>query len=519
MDNQNFSKTVVGKPTNRDNTPLNVILITLDAFNYRLFVENLEHIPNLKALADESVFFENAFSIGPSTFFAFPGIIASVYPYHLGIGIHNSVKPIDRVLKDCGYNTAMVNDLNVLLTPHFGYALSTDYQKHIFNLSEAEKHRTIEDTLLKGRDEGEAKRHLKQHYLRRRIYDKVDIKWIRNLEKYLFSAYTFLKFRQKERGVSFQERAKQYGQFRNEVLEFINGRFESPQFLWIHTAINHLPYFPPESSNEFNVREVNHLNYRGLSGFVNQKTCVKLKRLYVESMEVTDRFIGEIVTALRTKGLLDNSIIVITADHGEEFMEEGHFGHSEESSSDRLLHVPLIFYCKSILEPKDVSVPVSTIDILPTICDLLGIAIPRSARGLSLKETLLNKATDLRKHPDSWQRPFFSEAWKTKGLLDRGSGHSSDKKIFTVRMGIHKLKVIQEKRTGNKVTEKIELRNWVSNEKLDVKSNSQIVDCLNQLLRDHIDNEGVFARRIKNEAERQRIKGALGRIGNKPQTN
>jgi hypothetical protein len=421
--------------------------------------------------------------------------------------------------------------LNVLLTPHFGYALSTDYQKHILNLSETEKHRTIKDTLLEARDEEQARRHLKQQYRRKKIYNKVDIKWIRNLQKYLFGAYTFLKFRQKERGVSFQERAKQYGQFRDEVLEFINGRFESPQFLWFHTAINHLPYLPPENSDEFNVREVNHLNYRGLSGFVNKKTCGKLKRLYVESMEVTDRLIGDIVNALRTKDLLGNSIIVITADHGEEFMEEGHFGHSEESSSDRLLHVPLMFseesssdrllhvplmfYCKSILEPKSVSVPVSTIDILPTICDLLGIAIPHSARGLSLKETLFNNAGNSIEYPDLWQRPFFSEAWKPKGLLDRDCGHESNKKIFTVRMGIHKLKVIQEQKTGNKVVEKFELVNWVSDEKLDVESNSQLVECLNRLLRDHIDNEGVFARRIKNEAEKQRIKGALGRIGNK----
>jgi len=58
----------------------NVVLITLDALNYGLFVENLEIVPNLKALKSGGVFFENAFSVGPSTFFAFPGIIATLYP-------------------------------------------------------------------------------------------------------------------------------------------------------------------------------------------------------------------------------------------------------------------------------------------------------------------------------------------------------------------------------------------------------------------------------------------------------
>ena len=515
MDNKHVSKPLACKATNRKNTLLNVILITLDAFNYELFVENLEHLPNLAALKGESAFFKNAFSVGPSTFFAFPGIIASVYPYHFGIGIHKSVKAIDRVLKDCGYNTAQINDLNVLLTAHFGYGTNTDYIKHILNLPNVEKHRAIADTLLGKGDEEEAKRHLGPPHLLKKIYDKVDIKWIRNLEVYWLRVYRFLRFRLKEQSMSFHGRQKLYGEFRNEVLEFINGKFESPQFLWIHTCINHLPYFPPENSNEFDVHEIDYLNYRGLSEFVNPRICERLKRLYVESMKTTDKFIGDIVDALSTNGLLDNSIIVITADHGEEFMERGYFGHSEDSSSDRLLHVPLIFCGKSILEPRSISAPVSTLDILPTICDLLGIGIPDSARGLSLKETLLNNTNNSKDYQELWQRPLFSEGWESEGLLTRSSGHESNKKIFTVRKGPYKLKVLQEQRTDTKVVEKLELINWVSNEELDVKSNRQILEYLNYLLHDHIYKEGIFAKRIKNEAETRRIKDALGRMRNK----
>ena len=80
-----------------------VILITLDAFNYELFVSNLENLPHMRELKDNSVFFENTFSIGPSTPFSFPGIIGGVYPYHFGIGIDKNVKTIDSVLKDYGY--------------------------------------------------------------------------------------------------------------------------------------------------------------------------------------------------------------------------------------------------------------------------------------------------------------------------------------------------------------------------------------------------------------------------------
>ena len=117
--------------TDKPNVVPNVILITLDAFNHDIFVSNLENLPNLKKFKNESVFFENAFSIGPSTFFSFPGIIGGVYPYHFGIGIDKNIQTIGSILKDIGYNTALINESNALLTPFFGYGKNIDYQTKI----------------------------------------------------------------------------------------------------------------------------------------------------------------------------------------------------------------------------------------------------------------------------------------------------------------------------------------------------------------------------------------------------
>jgi len=526
VNNQHVSKPLARR-ADGEKPPLNVILITLDDFGYELFIENLETLPNLKALKSESVFFENAFSIGAWTLFAFPGIIAGVYPYHFGIGIDRNTKAIDELLKECGYNTAFINELNPLLTPYFGYGMNADYQKYILNLSQNEGRRRLEDTLLRGGDAEKAKRALRQPYilnLLKRPYqkiDKSDIEWIRNFVKYCWSAYRFLRlFRLylKKEAITFERRRKLYREFRNEVLDFINGHFQSPQFLWIHTVINHVPYLPPDYSNEFDTREVNYLNCRGVAGFVNRRTCKRLKRLYIESLKVTDSFIGDVVGALRMKGLLDNSIIIITADHGEEFMEEGYYGHTPESSSDRLLRVPLIFYCPNIIQNRSISAPVSTIDITPTICDMLGMRIPDSYRGLSLKEILLGTTEDLKDIQQWGQRSFFSESWHTESLLDRTPGYKTDKKIFTVRNGIYKLKVIQVQKAENKIVEKLELVNWVKNEKLGVKSNARVVEHLKHLLSKHIYDEGVFAQRIRNDAEKHRIKCALGKMRNKLQS-
>ena len=513
---QDISKSSAPK-ANKENTLPNVILITLDAFNYELFTKNLEILPNMKELKNKCVFFENAFSIGPSTFFSFPGIIGGVYPYHFGIGIDKNVKAMDNILKDYGYNTAVINESNALLTPFFGYGKNIDYHKHFLNLSHAVVDRRLGDTFLKGGDDKIVKNHLKQAQARiiKRFYKKSDNKWIKHYGKYFFNMYKFLRLYLLDNTENFQERKKLYDAFRNEILDFINERFERPQFLWIHTIINHLPYFPPEDSDKFNVNEINYLNYRGLSGFVNHRISEKLKILYIESMKRTDKLIGDIADALRINDLLDDTILVITADHGEEFMEEGYLGHAPESSSDRLLHVPLMFYCPNMLKHKSISVPVSTIDILPTIADLSGLRIPDSNRGLSLKEILLDMPEDSKEYQELWQRPIYSEAWDTEGLLDRNPGYKSDKKIFTVRKGQYKLKIIQERKNENTIMEKFDLVNWINNEKLDIKNNNQILGELLYLLYNHIYNEAVFAKYLCNKGEKERIKKALSRMMNK----
>lgn len=484
----------------------NVILITLDAFNYELCLQNLDILPNFRCLKSEGVWFENAFSIGPTTHFAFPGIIAGVYPYHFGIGLDKNVTPIYDVLKGYGYNTALINDCNVLITPYFGYALNLDYQKHIFNLPSEERGAKLEDTLF-GKQVKNIQPRMKLLNVLRNLHSRLNIGWLQDLGVYCVNAYRFLKLRSTE-CLTLQRRRTVYRDFLNEVLEFIGGRFSSPQFLWIHTVINHIPYLPPESGSEFHNHEIDYLNRRGFSLFVNTKVCGKLKRLYVESLKTTDDFIGHVVEALKTNGLLSNSIIIVTADHGEEFMEEGYYGHGGESSSDRLLHVPLIFYAPGFLQPKSVPIPVSTIDILPTICDLLGKNIPNSNRGLSLSNIILNAPDNSEELGGLMQRSLFTNSWQWSSLLDRSTGYNSRKRIFTVRKGIYKLTVTQDRQTNRVRKDKLELRDWVKNELLDLSSNKPITEQLLYLLSEHIQDEGLFARRIKLNAERYRIKEA-----------
>ena len=98
---------------------MNIILITLDAFNYGLSLENIASLPNLVRLKETGASFENAFSVGANTAFAFPGILAGIYPYYFGTIIKENTQTIDVLLKDHAYNTAFINEYNALLTPFF----------------------------------------------------------------------------------------------------------------------------------------------------------------------------------------------------------------------------------------------------------------------------------------------------------------------------------------------------------------------------------------------------------------
>ena len=100
-----------------------------------------------------------------------------------------------------------------------------------------------------------------------------------------------------------------------------------------------------------------------------------LKRDYRLEIEYLDEIIGELLTSLERRGERENTIVVLTADHGDEFYEHGRYGHGNVPF-DELSHVPLIMqFPDSSNVPSGTIVTdiVRSIDILPTILDSVGI--------------------------------------------------------------------------------------------------------------------------------------------------
>jgi len=121
-----------------------------------------------------------------------------------------------------------------------------------------------------------------------------------------------------------------------------------------------------------------------------------IKLLYDSKIYEIDREIERLVDTLKNEGLMNKTILIITADHGNEFMDHGNIGHGS-SLYDEVIHVPLIIWIPGS-KAKEVSSLVQSIDIMPTILDLIGINIPNQVQGVSLLPLIEGKNISLNEY-------------------------------------------------------------------------------------------------------------------------
>ncbi|HVS14494.1 MAG TPA: sulfatase [Thermoanaerobaculia bacterium] len=108
-----------------------------------------------------------------------------------------------------------------------------------------------------------------------------------------------------------------------------------------------------------------------------------LRRAYDRDLAATDAMIGRLLAALEAAQIGHETLVVITADHGEQFMEHGRFVHGGHGLYDEVLRVPLLIAGPGT-QPRVIDEPVGTIDVFPTLFDLLGVETPDVFAGRSL---------------------------------------------------------------------------------------------------------------------------------------
>jgi uncharacterized protein len=169
----------------------------------------------------------------------------------------------------------------------------------------------------------------------------------------------------------------------DELLAFLDRRDrERPFFAFMFFESPHARYeFPPESV--VRTPYLDSLNYATMD---LERDIGLIKNRYLNSVHHLDSQLARVFAALEADGLLENTIVVVTGDHGEEFMEKGRWGHASAFSEEQT-RVPLVLYVPG-RAPGEVTRMTSHLDLPATLLPLFGVANPSS--DYSLGYDLLN---------------------------------------------------------------------------------------------------------------------------------
>lgn len=160
----------------------------------------------------------------------------------------------------------------------------------------------------------------------------------------------------------------------DEMLDFIGSRDKDrPFFTFMFFESPHSRYyFPPESVIRRPYRD--DINYATLNADELAKDIVPIKNRYLNAVHHLDSQFGRIFDYLEQNGLLDNSIVVLLGDHGEEFMEHGYWGHNS-TFTDQQTRTPLVMWVPG-KKPGVYDKMTSHMDVVPTLMPLLGVTNP-----------------------------------------------------------------------------------------------------------------------------------------------
>jgi arylsulfatase A-like enzyme len=206
----------------------------------------------------------------------------------------------------------------------------------------------------------------------------------------------------------------------DEAVRWINGRPDEPFHLFLHYYDPHADYVPPEPyRSRFDPGYDGPINGRTDNFLAHQDRLTEADRnhliaLYDGEIAYVDHELARVFEALRQRNLWENTLLAVTSDHGEEFMEHGYFGHGFTLYDEQLL-VPLIVkWPGSRSAGLRVRQPVQLIDLVPTVVAALDLGGSGRAaggfEGLSLLPTLKEAGEQSIPYRDAFSQTDLGEA-------------------------------------------------------------------------------------------------------------
>lgn len=324
----------------------NILLIIMDtvrADHLSCYGYPLPTTPHLDRLAEEGVLFTNAISTGGWTIPTHASLFTGTFPCFHGARdghpiLDESIPTLAETLRNYGYQTAGFTNIG-WLTENTGLTRGFDTFMPVYRLYQG---RSIP-------------------VLIRRILSK--LRWMLT--------------GQKLKGATATNRC---------VKNWLTHRKpDRPFFIFVNYSEAHVPYRPPRSfARRFlkpygfslsNAQGVNQDPLKHITGTVSmdERDFDMLRALYDAEIAYLDTKLGELFRYLDQQNLLDQTLIIVSADHGENLGDHGLMGH-KWCLYDTLLRVPLIIRCPSCFPPATtIDDQVQLVDIFPTLLDSLGI--------------------------------------------------------------------------------------------------------------------------------------------------
>ncbi|MBM2810237.1 MAG: hypothetical protein HW416_996, partial [Chloroflexi bacterium] len=363
--------------------PPNVLLITVDALR-------ADHIspcgnswistPSLELLARYSAVSCHTYTVQPQTNPALASIFTSTYPAINGVRVHmvdrlsESFDTVAKMLQRSGYKTAAIIPWTSLEPAFSGFQQGFETYE-AFVLNEPASLQNPATASLAG--------------LYRRVTEQVA----------LGSAVESVLGLRQGTEAEIDGRADVTA---TAAINWLANNANSHFFLWVHYFDPHYPWTAPEPWDQLYEGGRDYDGpYDGGMSFVYQmragifdpapRDVEFLRAMYASEVSYTDRYIGQLLGYMAQNHLLENTIIVLTSDHGEQLGErggpwpEGDFWLHGDDLYDEGIRVPfMVFDPRTIRDRVEVTAPVQHIDIVPTVLDLVGIPVPRQVMGRSI---------------------------------------------------------------------------------------------------------------------------------------
>ncbi len=182
-----------------------------------------------------------------------------------------------------------------------------------------------------------------------------------------------------------------------EALRWVEQAKDAPFFLYLHFLDPHTPYqAPPPQRKRFtaehhtDMREVRQGKISAIASAMDPRDLppgdlAYLKALYDAEIHWVDREIGRFLDELEAMGLSDRTVVLVTSDHGEEFLENGRLAHGPWLSVE-LLQIPLLLRVPGAPPRRVGNTGVAHIDVAPTLLELAGVSIPPEFQGESFAD-------------------------------------------------------------------------------------------------------------------------------------